>query len=280
MRIVLDLQGAQTPNTRFRGIGRYVLSLALAIARNRGEHEIFIALNGLFPESIEPIRAAFDGILPQEHIRVWYSANENDWSHQTAELIHEAFLAHLKPDIVLVGSFFEGSNGGGVATSIGRLSKTIPVAVVMHDLIPLVYSEHYLHDSKTKKWYFKKLESLGQADLLLSNSEHSRQEALKYLSFPEDKIVNISSAVDDYFKPIKVNNAESLRKRYGLTHPFVLYTGGIDFRKNIDGLIRAYAKLPLEVRNQHQLVIVCSITRTEKKNFFRWRPHVVWRLTN
>ncbi|MCW8445469.1 glycosyltransferase [Fluoribacter gormanii] len=265
MRIVLDLQGAQTPNTRFRGIGRYVLSLALAIARNRGEHEIFIALNGLFPESIEPIRAAFDGILPQEHIRVWYSANENDWSHQTAELIHEAFLAHLKPDIVLVGSFFEGSNGGGVATSIGRLSKTIPVAVVMHDLIPLVYSEHYLHDSKTKKWYFKKLESLGQADLLLSNSEHSRQEALKYLSFPEDKIVNISSAVDDYFKPIKVNNAESLRKRYGLTHPFVLYTGGIDFRKNIDGLIRAYAKLPLEVRNQHQLVIVCSITRTEKK---------------
>ncbi|MCW8470719.1 glycosyltransferase [Fluoribacter gormanii] len=268
MRIVLDLQGAQTPNTRFRGIGRYVLSLALAIARNRGEHEIFIALNGQFPESIEPIRAAFDGLLPQEHIRVWYSTaslNDNDWSHQTAELIREAFIAYLKPDIVLIGSFFEGTNGGGVATSIGRLSKIIPVAVLMHDLIPLVYADHYLRDSKVKNWYFKKLESLGQADLLLSNSEHSRQEVLKYLSFPEDKIVNISSAVDDYFKPLKINNAESLKKRYGLTRPFVLYTGGIDFRKNINGLIRAYAKLPLEVRTQHQLVIVCSITRTEKK---------------
>ncbi|WP_454782246.1 glycosyltransferase [Legionella sp. WA2022007384] len=263
MRIVLDLQGAQAPNTRFRGIGRYVLSLALAIVKNRGEHEIFIALNGQFPGSIEPIRAVFDGILPQEHIRVWYSTTEND---ETAELIQEAFIAQLKPDVVLIGSFFEGTNGGGVVTSIGRLSKIIPVAVVMHDLIPLVYAEHYLHDSKTKKWYFKKLDSLGQADLLLSNSEHSRQEALKYLNFSEDKVVNISSAVDNYFKPIKVNNAESLKKRYGLTRPFVLYTGGIDFRKNIDGLIRAYAKLPFDVRDQHQLMIVCSITRTEKKN--------------
>ena len=39
MRIVIDLQGAQTEN-RFRGIGRYSLSLAQAIVRNRGDHEI------------------------------------------------------------------------------------------------------------------------------------------------------------------------------------------------------------------------------------------------
>ncbi len=37
MRIVIDMQGAQT-ESRFRGIGRYSLSLAKAIVQNRGDH--------------------------------------------------------------------------------------------------------------------------------------------------------------------------------------------------------------------------------------------------
>ena len=85
MRIVLDMQGAQT-ESRYRGIGRYTMSIAQAIARNRGKHEVLLALNGLFPETIESIRAAFDGLLPQENIRVWYvpgpvreCVSENDW---------------------------------------------------------------------------------------------------------------------------------------------------------------------------------------------------------
>ena len=50
MRIVIDMQGAQT-ESRFRGIGRYAMAFAQAVARNRGEHEIVLALSGLFPES-------------------------------------------------------------------------------------------------------------------------------------------------------------------------------------------------------------------------------------
>jgi len=69
MRIVIDLQGAQGSN-RQRGIGQYTLSLAKAIVRNRGKHEVILSLNGLFPETIEPIRADFDDLMPQENIRV------------------------------------------------------------------------------------------------------------------------------------------------------------------------------------------------------------------
>ena len=68
MRIVIDLQGAQAEN-RFRGIGRYSLSLAQAIVRNCGKHEIIIALNNQFPQTIEPIRSAFDRLLPQENMK-------------------------------------------------------------------------------------------------------------------------------------------------------------------------------------------------------------------
>jgi len=105
MRIVIDMQGAQT-ESRFRGIGRYTLSFAQAIARNRGEHEVLLALSGLFPVTIEPIRTAFDGLLPQENIHVWNAPGPvqeespgNDARREVAELIREAFLASLAPDV-------------------------------------------------------------------------------------------------------------------------------------------------------------------------------------
>ena len=59
MRIVIDMQGAQT-ESRFRGIGRYSLSLAQGIVRNRGEHEVYLLLNGMLSDSIESI----DGVYP------------------------------------------------------------------------------------------------------------------------------------------------------------------------------------------------------------------------
>src|SRR5262245_14813847 len=114
MRIVIDMQGAQT-ESRFRGIGRYTMSFSQAVARNRGRHEIILALNGLFPGAVEPIRAAFDGLLPQENIRVWHAPGPvresqpgNESRREAAEQIREAFLASLAPDVIHISSLFEG----------------------------------------------------------------------------------------------------------------------------------------------------------------------------
>ncbi len=114
MRIVIDMQGAQT-KSRFRGIGRYTMSFTQAIVRNRGEHEVLLALSGFFPETIEPVRAAFNGLLPQENIRVWHAPGPvmeayaaNDGRREMAELIREAFLASLQPDVIHISSLFEG----------------------------------------------------------------------------------------------------------------------------------------------------------------------------
>ena len=108
MRIVIDLQGAQAEN-RHRGIGRYALSVAQAIVRNRSDHEVLLVLNGSFPETIEPVRAAFEGLLPQANIHVWQAVgplshidSTNSWRRKSAELVREAFIAQLDPSIVLV----------------------------------------------------------------------------------------------------------------------------------------------------------------------------------
>lgn len=267
MRIVIDLQGAQSTGSRNRGIGRYTSSLVEAIIRNRGEHEIFLGLSGLFPDTIEPIRASFQEVLPQENIRVWHAPgpvadrdHRNAGARQAAEYLREAFLASLDPSVVLVTSLFEGFVDDAV-TSIGSLCQSIPTAVILYDLIPLINRSPYLDDPSVAKWYESKIGHLRRADLLLAISESSRQEGIQCLGFSEEQIVNISTAADKHFckKSITTELEAAVLHRYGLERPFVMYTGGIDHRKNIEGLIRAYAKLSVSTRQLHQLAIVCFI---------------------
>lgn len=267
MRIVIDMQGAQSDASRARGVGRYSLSLAKALAAQRGPHEIFLALSGLFPESIDPIRSTFHSILPRSNIQVWdapcpvgHIAEANGWRRRTAELVREAFLARLNPDVVLLTSIFEGLHDDSV-TSVGLLSRAWPTAAILYDLIPLTNRDPYLLAPAVEEWYENKLDHLRRTDLLLAISQASRQDAIDYLAFPSDSIVNISCAADSHFSDSRLDHGAeaTVRERYRLHRPFVLYTGGIDFRKNIEGLIRAYASLPRRIRLAHQLCVVCSI---------------------
>lgn len=267
MRVVIDLQAAQSTGSRTRGIGRYSLSLALAMVRNRGSHEIFIALNGLFPDTIELVRAAFDGLLPQENIRVWNTVGPvsnmhaaNDWRRCAAELARESFLASLRPDVLHVSSLFEGLEDDAVS-SIGLLSRTVPTAVTLYDLIPYIHPKPYLENPAVETWYHAKIEHLRHADLWLAISESTRREGISHLHLPENRSVNISTDAESQFRQLSISAEleQPLRQKYGLHRPFVMYTGGIDHRKNIEGLIRAYALLPSDLRKVNQLAIVCAV---------------------
>lgn len=273
MRIVIDMQGAQASN-RQRGIGRYVSALTQALVRQRGEHEIVLALNGAFADTIEPLRAAFDASLGQDAIRVWdgvrdvAGANEGArWRRGAAELVRETFLAGLAPDVVLVSSLFEGL-GDDAVTSVGALGAALPTAVILYDLIPLIQRSPYLDNPAVEAWYENKLGHLRRADLLLAISDSSRGEALDHLGVPATTCSAISTAADSHFvagaPPPDIG--EALRQRYGLARPYLMYTGGIDHRKNIEGLIRAYAQLPAPLRQQHQLAIVCSVEPAARAN--------------
>ncbi|MGH2424518.1 glycosyltransferase [Pseudomonas canadensis] len=272
MRIVIDLQGAQAEN-RHRGIGRYALSVAQAIVRNRSDHEVLLVLNGSFPETIEPVRAAFEGLLPQANIHVWQAVgplshidSTNSWRRKSAELVREAFIAQLDPSIVLVTSVFEGLVDDAV-TSVGTLSRAIPTAAILYDLIPLIRRSPYLDNPAVAAWYENKLDHLRRCDLLLAISGSSRNEGIDHLGFAKSSITNISTAVDDVFRvtPLTDDERGDVQSRHGIVRDFIMYTGGIDYRKNIEGLIRAYAKLPVALRRAHQLAVVCSIQPADRE---------------
>jgi glycosyltransferase involved in cell wall biosynthesis len=273
MRLVIDLQGAQSIGSRTRGIGRYSLALAKAMAAQAGSNEVWLALNGAFPETIEPIRAEFDTLLPQERIVVWSalprtSMNDeaNTWRLKTGTILREAFLANLRPDWVHVSSLFEGLEDD-VVTSIGSFTSGENTAVTLYDLIPLIHKTPYLNNPVVSRWYYRKLADLRRAGLWLAISESSRREGLELLTLPADRTVNISTAAHDFFRPMAITEAQEreLRQRYSLEKSFIMYTGGIDHRKNIEGLIGAFADLPPAVRDSHQLAIVCSARSEDRE---------------
>ncbi len=273
MRIVIDLQACQSTGSRTRGIGRYSLSLAKAMARNAGRHEFKLMLSGLFADTIQPLRQEFAGLVSHDNIHVWQAPErvadldpDNHWRRRAGELIREQALAELRPDIVHVSSLFEGLTDDAL-TSIGNSGEPLPTAVTLYDLIPLINARPYLDNPQVREWYYRKVQALKNADLLLAISQSSRQEGLDWLQLPEHRVVNISSAVDERFQvqQYPAEQVQALRQRYGLTRPFVMYTGGIDLRKNIEALIASYAALPAALRQQHQLAIVCSVQAADRE---------------
>jgi glycosyltransferase involved in cell wall biosynthesis len=273
MRIVIDLQGAQS-ESRYRGIGRYSLGLALGMARNAGRHEVWLVLNAALGNAIDDIRQAFAGLIPPERICVFDIAGPTAEAHRhntprarAAELVREHAIAQLRPDAVVITSLFEGYVDDAVA-SVGRFTDGAATAVVLHDLIPYLNPEQYLPQPEQRSYYERKIASLRRAGLLLANSEHSRQEAIQALDFAPERIVTVSTAVDERFHPATLAPAHvaALQARFGILRPALMCApGGFDARKNIDGLVAAYGMLPAPLRAAHQLVIAGKINDGERQ---------------
>jgi glycosyltransferase involved in cell wall biosynthesis len=192
MRIVIDMQGAQV-ESQFRDADGNATSLAQAILRNRGEHEIVIVLSGLLAGTIEPIRAAFrDSLLP-ENTRIWYAPGPtrdcqlgNEWRRKVAERIRESFLSSLQPDLVFIPSFFEGYDNCCV-TSVGLFAQNLITAVAIDRLA--VEDRGGSASAERHIFTLRKRECLKRADLLLVVRPLTREEAIRTLGVPEKRVV-------------------------------------------------------------------------------------------
>lgn len=271
MHIVLDLQACQSPGGRRRGIGRYSLALAKAMAKYPRGHQVTVLLNTAMSESIEYLRGEFDGLLPQESLITWdavsptvYMDPANTFRRNASEALRLQVLRQLKPDIVHVASMIEGFAEELVAT-IPEKAESYSSAATLYDLIPLVHPEKYLLDARARQWYMEKIECLRRTDALLGISRFSCDEAHQLLSIPRERLTDISGAADAIFTPLAGAEGfrQELMRRYRVLKPFVMYAGGFDPRKNIGALIHAFALLPGAVRRAHQLVIVGGAPESE-----------------
>jgi glycosyltransferase involved in cell wall biosynthesis len=274
MRIIIDLQGAQSSSSRDRGIGRYTLAISKHLLKVNQSHEIIIALNGAFPETIEPIKKSFDHLLPSQNMVIWHALRpvngfdeSNEHRKYISELTREAFFESLNPDILLVSSLFEGFDDDSV-NSIGRSpEKKYITATIFYDLIPLIQSDIYLNPNPLfKKLYMEKIGFLEKSDIFLSISESSKEEIIRELKVDPIKVCNIGAGVGEIFSAKKIDPIfeNQVREKFNIPASFIMYSGATDERKNHRGLMDAYSKLDEAIRTTYQLVLVGKLPQIHK----------------
>lgn len=271
LRILIDLQACQTQGSAHRGVGRYSQALFDSILMNSGERDIFcLTSNELkFEASLDLVSEA--RVLRFPDLPDWgsnrsYRGGERDYLDALA---YSAFIAPIKSDVIHVSHIFEGFDERVALPSQALRASGELLSATIYDLIPFLFQEHYFQNSDFRKWYLARLDWLRQADLLLAISESTRKDAIDLLGIEPWRIVTIHGSIASHFRPGKnlVEERECLARRYRLRERFVLYTGGDDHRKNINGAIAGYAEIPQEQRKKCQLVIVCSMEEQRKQMY-------------
>jgi glycosyltransferase involved in cell wall biosynthesis len=247
VRVFADGQALQSSVTVERGIGRYVTEIARAI-----EHG--------YPDAISSWIMRPELPLPT-HLP------ELVWSGRVA-LSDDPDLP--APDIWHVMSPFESlhEDVGAVWPRWARGPRT-KLVTTLFDLIPLVFPEQYLGTPIARSRYQQRLQLIEHSDRVLTISEATAADAVRLLGISARRIDVVGSGVSEIFTPSESAGSDVTVAPpviAGLRDGYVMYTGGIDFRKNLDNLLVAYSRLGDPLRREHQLVIVCRMLESERQH--------------
>lgn len=104
------------------------------------------------------------------------------------------------------------------------------------------------------KYFFK---NLHRSDWIITGSEFSKKEIVKYALYDENKISVIYHGVDqNLYRVYKKATLSSTKEKFQLTDKFILFVGSIEPRKNLMNLLKAYHLLSRDVKVMYPLVLV------------------------
>ena len=277
MKLLVDMFACQT-GSRFRGIGRYIHSLVKEMVNLTGSNQMVMLANLLYPETYNDLRQEFSPLLPQgsflpySNIPINIGLLDHDPNFESACTLGRHTYEMLSPDVALYPSVFEGwGEKGVVPLPSNGLPASTNVAIV-YDFIPYRFQSHFLdHDPRFKHAYLNRLESYKDFDLLLAISESTRQDAVQILNFSPDRVVNLSGATSAKFRRIDYppETIDALFSKLKLTKPYIFYAGNAEFHKNMDGFLRAFSRLPQNIKDEHQIVFTHTGDETVFRNKIR-----------
>ncbi|MBU3100730.1 MULTISPECIES: glycosyltransferase family 4 protein [Clostridium] len=153
--------------------------------------------------------------------------------------------------------------------------------VTIHDLIPYVMPETVGRGYLLK--FLKEMPIIvGNSDGIITVSEFSKRDILKYFPIDESKIFVTPLAADAKYTPLdKLHCKNFLEKAYNLNNPFILYLGGFSERKNVASAITAFSKVYKDLSENYNLVIVGDYRDSGQKlmkltNELNMQSHVIF----
>lgn len=123
---------------------------------------------------------------------------------------------------------------------VAPVAAPCPFVVTVYDLSFLRYPEAF---RPFNRWYLRQFtaRSVRRARAVIAISESTRQDVIKLLGAPPERVHTVYCGVDEAFRPLPAAEVAAFKAARRLPDTFVLFLGTLEPRKNVDGLIRAYA---------------------------------------
>jgi glycosyltransferase involved in cell wall biosynthesis len=245
--VSLYAAGAQNWTHFDRGIPRYVVEHVRALHRLAPQSLQSVLLN---PR--HPLVGSFNWLLGTGLLG--FNGAERSTAGQRAVPRQSVYhiMSPFELDTPLDNLWPAWARGSGVST-----------VVTVYDLIPLIFSDHYLADPRVRLEYEARVELIRHVDGVLAISQSTADDVVERLGVRRDRVHVIHAGATETFATMYASREQAgehvARHIAGITRGFFLYVGGFEFRKNLEGLIAGYARLAPELRRTHQLVIACRM---------------------
>jgi glycosyltransferase involved in cell wall biosynthesis len=229
----LQVRGAKS------GVGQYIACFVQALLQVDRENEYVLFAN-------EFNRHNYEFRARNYQLRTWGSRSKR----KPVRLVYEhAFLpSEIKREQF---DLFHGPS------NFLPLWKVCPYIVTMQDMsyFGSVSKRRYTR-SKVLYWRLMTKRTVAVADMIIASSAYSKQDILRYVRYPEEKVRVIWLAAHPVFRRVEdAKRIEDFRQRFELPERYVLFVGTLEPGKNIVRLVRAFERLRRTV-SDCQLILV------------------------
>lgn len=127
---------------------------------------------------------------------------------------------------------------------------------VIHDLSFVLQPEHTAR--RNRQFLLRYVpRTINKCQHIITVSQNAKDEIVQYYGVDPDRISVVSPALDhESFYPRPRPEIDSVTRRYAVTKPYILFIGTLEPRKNISGILDAYASLPSRLHASYSLVLV------------------------
>jgi glycosyltransferase involved in cell wall biosynthesis len=230
MRVGFITYGLDRPLT---GISRYTLELARAYEKMPDLEVILFKAGDLGPLADSPFEkvdlpgcARLPGLLTLGHVILPALA-----LRYRLDILHD-------PSAVTPLMF--GAGGARVVSTV-------------HDVIPVSYPGYSstVDELIYRRWLPHRL---PRNQCVITDSQHSKQDIVRYMHVSPEQIQVIMLGVRDLFRPVASSDADVTLRRFGINFPYVMFLGNLTRRKNIELALRGFAQVAPQFPDLHFLL--------------------------
>jgi len=221
---------------KLEGLGSFTDEILRRMVRNHLEHKFIFIFDRdwdssfIYADNVIPIKT----FLPSRHPALWYTRFEFSIPN---------IIKRYKANLFL-------STDGYIP-----VHPQVRTYDVIHDI-------GFVHDTQSQpliinKYYNRYFPLFARnAHRLGTVSEYSKADIVRTWGINPDKIDVIYNGVKTVFSPLADNEQADVRNRITDGHPYFVFVGSLNQRKNVEGLLRAFDLFKQKGDFPHRLVVV------------------------